>query len=281
MTETTLLLSIRTIINMLCCIKNDYGTIDLPMELGPARWPHFDLIFVHSGAIKLNLPGNTIKVDHGQAILLYPETAFHGRATTPEARISVHHFSLGEKQSLPPSLASLSGKTSGCEKHAPGGETSVLEQDIERAVALAHESGIHKSSEERSLVMTLILSRLRTLERETTPRRIISPEIQKLVEWLQENLAEEIPLERMAARVGLSTNHFGAVFKKQTGVSPGNYLLDLRSREVCRLLRETLVPIKQIASLAGYKDLAHLYHAFKLRHKTTPKAYRDRHTVRG
>ncbi len=257
-----------------------YGHEPSERKIELIKWLCFDLIFVHSGGIGLNVAGKKIKLGDGQAILLYPDTPTRGRITVPETKISVHHFTITDKRSLPPTIAPMAGLECGFKKYDPY-ETAVLEQDIKRLEILTHEYDTDESDIERSLVMALILNQLVLLEKHTKPKRRITPEIQSLIEWMGENLAEEISLDDMARQINFSTSHFRTLFKQQVGTSPGSYLLDLRSKEATRLLRSTLIPIKEIASLTGYKDLTHFYHAFKLLHKTTPKAYRDRHLPLG
>ncbi|MEN8255777.1 MAG: AraC family transcriptional regulator [Verrucomicrobiota bacterium] len=265
---------------MLRCIKNDSGTIDQSMTLGPAEWPHFDLIVVHSGQIKLQLTSKRKTIDSGQAILLYPGTPFRGSSVTPEAKISVHHFQPDHDKSLPPSIARFAGKESGYRIFRQY-EASDLEHDIRRVVELAHKPAVALNEAMRSTLMVLIIAQLQAGCDDHPPRASLSPEIQNLIAWLNENLAEKITLDDMATRVGLSTSRFRSIFKNQLGTSPGAYLLDLRLNEAARLLRETLTPIKKIVSLTGYTDIAYFYHAFRSHFKTTPKAYRDRHLPLG
>ncbi len=265
---------------MICCIKNDYGTIDQSISIGPAQWPHFDLIVVHSGQIQLKLTGKRATMDSGQAILLYPGTPFKGGSVTPEAKISVHHFQLNSDKNLSSPNEWLADKKSGYNIFQYC-EMPDLEHDIKRMVGLAHQPARPENEMMRSLLMALIIAQLQADHGTRLPKTSLSPEIRNLVAWLNENLGEKITLGDMAKQVGLSTSRFRTIFKQQLGTSPGAYLLDLRMNEAARLLRETLTPIKQIVSLTGYTEITYFYHAFKQLHKTTPKAYRDRHLPLG
>lgn len=265
---------------MIHCIKNSYGTIDKTIGIGPAEWPHFDLIFVHSGQIQLELTGKRIKIYSGQTILIYPNTPFIGHTITATAKISVHHFSLGNDDNLPPSMVCFFGKNNGYKIYQPY-ETSTLEQDVERVAALAHENVLPTNEDIHSILMMLIISQLQSIAKQKKPKPKISLEFEKLKVWIKENLANNITLDYMADQVNLSTSHFRAIFKKQIGTSPGNYLLDIRINEAARLLRETLTPIKKIAQLTGYRDITHFYHAFRANYKITPKTYRNQHLPLG
>jgi AraC-like DNA-binding protein len=76
---------------------------------------------------------------------------------------------------------------------------------------------------------------------------------------------------------GLSTSYFRAKFKAEMGISPGNYFLKARINASAKLLRETPLPIKEIARRTGYDELPHFYRAFKTVLGTTPKRYRRKH----
>ena len=265
---------------MIHCIKNSYGTIDKSMKIGPAQWPHFDLIFVHSGHIQLELTCKQIKLDTSQAILIYPKTPFVGHTITSTARISVHHFSFDDNGNFSSAVKSLVDRRSSYKIFQPY-ETNTLAKDIDRIVTLAHENVASANKNMCSLLMMLIITQLQSMRNYHYSKSSPSPEFENLINWLNKNFANNITLNDMANEVGLSTSHFRAVFKKQMGISPGNYLLNIRFNESAKLLRETLMPIKKIARLIGYKDITHFYHTFNAKYKITPKTYREKHLPLG
>ncbi len=69
-------------------------------------------------------------------------------------------------------------------------------------------------------------------------------------------------------------NHFGRVFKRETGVSFRHYLLTLRMEKSKQLLSSSTDQIKSIAPLAGYRTQSHFAHDFHEYTGITPLEYR-------
>ena len=142
---------------MIITLKNSYGLLYENQRLGPATWPYFDLIFVHAGQIQLRLMGTEqIPINPGQAILIYPETAFKGYAITAKTKISVHHFAFDINTSfLPDILEPLVNEKSGFEIYRQG-EEKLIEPLIEQAIKLTYEP-LSKSNEDiRAMATTLL-----------------------------------------------------------------------------------------------------------------------------
>lgn len=262
------------------CIKNSYGNIDRTFQLGPALWQHFDLIYVHTGQIKIQIKNSQNPISAGQAILIYPQTEFVGDCISQAAKISVHHFSLDNADNNDSVFEKIINKCNDF-KIYHSSKKEFIDCDIERIVGLANKPDSLLNTQTRSWLMLLILTQLDITDSKNSKNDEIAPEFKKLNDWLKENFNKNISLENMAKIVGLSTSHFRALFKKQFGISPGNYLLNIRMSEAARMLRETVIPIKQIAKLTGYSDIIHFYHLFKSTYGTTPKEYRNRHLLLG
>lgn len=66
----------------------------------------------------------------------------------------------------------------------------------------------------------------------------LSDEIGAAVTYIRQNIREDIPLETLAECAGLSLSRFKARFKKETGMTPREYINQLKIREAKRMLRE-------------------------------------------
>jgi len=93
---------------------------------------------------------------------------------------------------------------------------------------------------------------------------------------LQQAPGEDWPVERMAARVGLSSSHLHAVFVREYGLPPQAWLAELRLRWARHLLRTTALPITAIAHAAGYSEQSALTRALRRHAGSTPAAWRRR-----
>jgi AraC family transcriptional regulator len=91
---------------------------------------------------------------------------------------------------------------------------------------------------------------------------------------MAERLSEDLNLDQLAARVGLSEYHFGRLFKRAIGFSPSRYQIDLRMNEARRLLRETSGSIVEIALDVGYPNPSHFAKLFRRENGLTPSEHR-------
>jgi AraC family transcriptional regulator len=98
--------------------------------------------------------------------------------------------------------------------------------------------------------------------------------LRQITDWMAEHVAEEISLERLAAQAGLSKFHFQRLFKGAVGVSPSQYLIDLRMNVARRLLRETRMSVVDVALEIGYANPSHFAHLFRRETGLSPSDYR-------
>jgi len=81
-------------------------------------------------------------------------------------------------------------------------------------------------------------------------------------------------LKELAAAAGLSVPHFCALFKKQTGYAPIDFLIRERIRVSCRLLDATSSTIGSIATEVGFEDPYYFSRCFHRVMGTSPRNYR-------
>ncbi|TWT05103.1 AraC family transcriptional regulator [Reyranella sp. CPCC 100927] len=90
---------------------------------------------------------------------------------------------------------------------------------------------------------------------------------------LEQRHAEDLPLSLLAAEAGLSPYHLIRAFRRETGLTPHAWLINLRVEAAKIRLRRGETPVV-VASATGFCDQAHLTRAFKARIGVTPGAYR-------
>ena len=83
-----------------------------------------------------------------------------------------------------------------------------------------------------------------------------------------------LTIENLAAFEQLSPSRYRTIFRETTGLSPKQYLTNIRMRRACELLRQTTLSIKQISSMIGYEDMLYFYRIFKKSNDMTPAQYR-------
>jgi AraC family transcriptional regulator len=98
--------------------------------------------------------------------------------------------------------------------------------------------------------------------------------LKKITEWIEQNLAEEFDLERLAKQAGLSKFHFHRLFTQSTGMSPAKYQLTARMNGARRLLRETNQSVVAIAIDLGFSSASHFAQVFRREAGMSPSDYR-------
>lgn len=99
--------------------------------------------------------------------------------------------------------------------------------------------------------------------------------------WIAEHLAEDLRVERLAARACMSGRSFARFYRAQTGRTPARAVAEMRLEAVRRDLEETALSVKEIAAKAGFTNDQVLRRAFQRRFGTPPAGYRDRFAARG
>ncbi|MFE5812297.1 GlxA family transcriptional regulator [Streptomyces sp. NPDC056479] len=98
--------------------------------------------------------------------------------------------------------------------------------------------------------------------------------LEPVLTWIEEHLGQDLSLETMAARSGLSERTFSRRFHEQTGTTPLQWLLRARVRRAQYLLETTDDPVERVANQAGFGSPTAFRERFKRVTGTTPHGYR-------
>lgn len=93
---------------------------------------------------------------------------------------------------------------------------------------------------------------------------------------LDEAYADSIPLEQLAKRVAVSKFHLQKAFKRYTGFSPHEYVINTRITQAKELLQYSDYRVAEIALKVGWDNVSHFIKLFKARTAETPLAYRKK-----
>jgi transcriptional regulator GlxA family with amidase domain len=101
-------------------------------------------------------------------------------------------------------------------------------------------------------------------------------EIRKAQDWLFRNFKQEVAVDDLAARVGMSPRNFARRFTAATGETPLGYLHRLRIDAARHLLETRGKSIADVSVAVGYSDFGFFRRLFKRHTGTPPQAYRAR-----
>lgn len=123
--------------------------------------------------------------------------------------------------------------------------------------------------------IALFLSILKrgSLRKNTTARK--NPLTEKIIDYLEQNFTEDLPLSGIAKIFSLSVSRISHLFKKETGLSLKNYILQRRIVEAKKLLAENDdMKVSTISARVGFNTFSLFNHSFKKITGLTPTNYR-------
>jgi len=139
-----------------------------------------------------------------------------------------------------------------------------------RAGRLVFERATRKVTED------IVLPPVRLHERES----LLRPEsfdlyVERCLELMAARIREPLSVDELAQRVGASRRLLELRFKKQLGVAPYRYYLNLRLKEACRLLEHTDRKILEVAGVCGFSSQHQFANVFRREHGCSPRQYRE------
>lgn len=97
--------------------------------------------------------------------------------------------------------------------------------------------------------------------------------IAKAIEYIFENFRTTTSILTISSKLGYNEQYFIRMFKKHIGVSPYQFLMDIRFKESLRLFKLNY-KVSEVATLVGYQDLKTFCRAFKAKYGFSPKKYK-------
>ncbi|NIK70359.1 helix-turn-helix domain-containing protein [Paenibacillus sp. BK720] len=99
--------------------------------------------------------------------------------------------------------------------------------------------------------------------------------VQKSIQYMKENVEEDISREDVAAHVGLNPAYLSRLFKKETGQNLIDYLIETKMVRAKYLLDATGMTVSAIAQQVGYSNFSHFTKMFKKQYGVNPQEYRN------
>lgn len=99
--------------------------------------------------------------------------------------------------------------------------------------------------------------------------------IDRVCAYIDENYADNLSVDQLAAKFNFSSNYLCVIFKKRTDKTILEYITDARLKQSIYLLQETSLRISQIASKVGYSSSSYFCAIFAKKFGITPTQYRN------
>jgi len=118
----------------------------------------------------------------------------------------------------------------------------------------------------------------RSLHDGAAPAPVAGPDERALVaaRYIDAHAHEPLLLDAVAAAAGASPFHLMRLFRRAIGVTPHQYLMRVRLLRALALLRDSALPVTEVAYEAGWSDLSNFMRTFRRDVGCSPGLFRRR-----
>ncbi len=101
-----------------------------------------------------------------------------------------------------------------------------------------------------------------------------SPHVALAIDWMRKNYTKQVNLNDMCNEIEISYPHLSRLFLKEQGLTPIEFITQLRIEHGIHLLLNTDLTIKEIAKRCGYSSANYFTKVYKKAMNVTPSQYR-------
>lgn len=110
---------------------------------------------------------------------------------------------------------------------------------------------------------------------ENAAGKLTRHKLRQATDFINKNLRDDLSLGKISEALCMSPYHFAHVFKQTTGLAPHRYVIECRMEKAKSLLRDTNLPVNEIAQMVGYSSQSHFSSVFRQFTGQSPLRYRD------
>lgn len=233
-------------------------------SFGPARREYYLLHFVAEGYGVYSCGGEEYPVGPGQMFVIRPEEMTTYRA---DAQDPWHYIWVGFRVDEP--LREEVG--------------SLLQQNVftvpnaRRLFSDIAASGQMHAARELFVcgkVYELLSMLLESCGQQQTD---LSNYVMRAKDYVEANYVSDLSVQGIANYLGLSRSYFSTIFKQSEGISPQEFIVDLRLRKAGELIAERGYRPGEAAAACGYTDVFNFSKMFKRKFGVPPGRYRREH----
>ncbi|GGG04343.1 hypothetical protein GCM10010912_56380 [Paenibacillus albidus] len=240
----------------------------------------YDLWFIQSGIVNLTIDGIEHTANAGDVVFFYPGVPYMASTNNKGCQFIYIHFDfeIGKQQRILNDFQ-LSG---------------IVPQELIREEALWFAQAFRQSSRAQNMpgnrlylkaCLTAVVAKVielyglgqyaGTFLNGRIPRKTERnlDMLQPVFSYINNHLHKSIKMNDLAVLVGISEKYFITYFKKTLGITPGQYIYQIKMNRAREHLNEKKYTIQQIAGFLGYADPFTFSKAFKKYYNVPPSKF--------
>ncbi len=244
----------------------------------PHAHPGFEFLYLARGRATWRADREVTTQAMGDLYIAYPGEK-HGTGPVPNPEN--HHLWAGLKlDQLGPTAIRLAAELRAKRVRALTGcpEVEPVLRGLVAQVVAHHPDRRRAIQAYLELFLTLVAQRLHAGERRTPAPSALpySYAVQRAVTFMEQQLDRRLPLRDLAAMAtARSVPHFCSQFRREVGVSPAAYHLQLRLDAARLTLRQPGFDVTKAALQHGFSSSQHFSTLFRRAYGMTPRAWRQ------
>ncbi len=232
-------------------------------DLMRSRYDSYLLIFIEKGEMEITIDKGTLTAHSGDVALINCYLP-HGYSAKTDCKTICIHFDGSTAKQYFDYITEQAGNVI-----TPANYRSLYQQ----MYSLFNDHRQKEKPNEISVSLA-ITSILQGLISSLGSNDTVSDGVKKTTAYIAKNYKNKISLSDLSELAGFSPYYFTRVFKKETGMTPHQYLLSTRISVAKYNLSTTRMTISEIASNCGFDDDSAFCYAFKKWEGMTPTQYR-------
>lgn len=224
---------------------------------GPTKRTYYILHFIVDGFGRYEIDGKSMRLGKGDIFLIPPDvTTFYAA----DSRDPWRYFWVGFNGIDCPQLLQAAGFTNGVYTVHADKFQSI--ENIMRNLTSFNERG--RAAECGMLGYLYVLFSELIHERiEYASGTESDAYVSQAIRFINSHYAESIDINDVVYMIGVDRTYFYRLFKKKMGVSPKEYLVNIRLEKALVLMHDTKLTLKEIAQQVGYDSYDSFLRIFK------------------
>lgn len=158
-----------------------------------------------------------------------------------------------------------------------GGVHPIYIDNVSSGFALKIEQ-LSSSAAGPAMIAEMAQSYCRLVRKHTT--KGYSSPIQKAIILIEGDLSGDLSLTRLARELNVNSSYLSTLFKKETGSTVTDYIINRRISHAKHLLGSSRLQVQTVGQLCGFEDVHYFSKVFKRLTGFTPKQFRQNHPSR-
>lgn len=232
---------------------------------------HLELAYVTDGELAMTVSGKEYRVCKGEGVIVFP--------------YQIHSYSSKDEVELTLVIADMEymgefkGELAQYELESPFFKKSQLTVYGQKILDLIRNSASDKNVPyqlDKGLFMVFLTDVFRTLPLKQKLKPMDLSMAQKLLQYINENIMQELSAAEVAKAMGISPYYLSHIFSEELKTSFPTYVAQQRLSLACDLLRTTGKSITEITYESGFSNMRTFHRCFQKRFGCTPTEWRKR-----